>query len=65
MTDAATCDHVLLHPARRPGALPVCRECGTAVLNFDVVYRVTADGYLTIDDDATWELAVAEDEAAR
>jgi hypothetical protein len=51
------CSHVELYPRRNPGALPVCVECGTAVLDFDVVYRFNRKGNLTIDDDATAALA--------
>jgi len=46
--DPTPCDiHVELYPRRNPGALPVCVECGVAVLDFDAVYDTLPNGNLT------------------
>jgi len=56
------CEHTELYPRRHPGALPVCVACGTAVLDFDVVYRFLPNGHLTVDHDATAALWAEEGE---
>lgn len=56
-TPACSCGSPELLPARNPGALRTCTACGTAVLDFDAVYRLNTRGLWEIDDDATRKLA--------
>ena len=56
-TPACSCGSPELWPARNPEALRTCPACGTAVLDFDAVYRLNTRGLWEIDDDATRKLA--------
>lgn len=55
-TPACSCGSPELLPARNPEALRTCPACGTAVLDFDAVYRLNTRGLWEIDDDATRRL---------